>query len=119
MLTALPDTAYASDQDHDRYESEGRGGHTMNPTRTADQIRDADAVKDDVTEISLRPNDFDVAGHLDNSVYPELLETARWRWGRANGLDVRETTPIAVVLTLHPDYLRALADLAAIAERGR
>ncbi|MBC3843192.1 4'-phosphopantetheinyl transferase superfamily protein [Streptacidiphilus sp. 4-A2] len=56
-------------------------------------------------EVALRPNDFDWAGHLNNSVYPQLLETGRWEWGLANGVDVRNSHLIAVVVQLQLDYL--------------
>lgn len=56
-------------------------------------------------EVALRPNDFDWAGHLNNSVYPQLLETGRWEWGLANGVDVRNSHLVAVVVQLHLDYL--------------
>ncbi|QMU75744.1 4'-phosphopantetheinyl transferase superfamily protein [Streptacidiphilus sp. PB12-B1b] len=57
-------------------------------------------------EVALRPNDFDWAGHLNNSVYPQLLETGRWEWGLANGVDVRNSHLVAVVVQLHLDYLQ-------------
>jgi acyl-CoA thioester hydrolase len=59
-------------------------------------------------EVGLRANDFDWAGHLNNSVYPQLLETGRWEWGLAHGADAREGTQVAVVLQLRLDYLRAV-----------
>ncbi|MET9443626.1 acyl-CoA thioesterase [Streptomyces sp. NPDC006610] len=59
-------------------------------------------------EVALRPNDFDWAGHLNNSVYPQLLETGRWEWGLAHGVDAREDTVVAVVLQLQLDYLHAV-----------
>ena len=59
-------------------------------------------------EVALRPNDFDWAGHLNNSVYVQLLETGRWEWGRAWGGDLREDAPVAVVLQLRLDYLEAV-----------
>ncbi|MGW2225702.1 acyl-CoA thioesterase [Streptomyces formicae] len=59
-------------------------------------------------EVALRPNDFDWAGHLNNSVYVQLLETGRWEWGRAHGGDLSEGTPVAVVLQLQLDYLKAV-----------
>lgn len=57
-------------------------------------------------EVTLRANDFDWAGHLNNSVYVQLLESGRWEWGLACGVDLRESTLVAVVLQLHLDYLR-------------
>lgn len=59
-------------------------------------------------EVALRPNDFDWAGHLNNSVYVQLLESGRWEWGRAWGGDLREDAPVAVVLQLRLDYLEAV-----------
>lgn len=59
-------------------------------------------------EVPLRPNDFDWAGHLNNSVYAELLETGRWEWGLACGVDLRHSPLVAVVLQLRLDYLRAV-----------
>ncbi|WP_327233362.1 acyl-CoA thioesterase [Streptomyces sp. NBC_01317] len=59
-------------------------------------------------EVGLRANDFDWAGHLNNSVYPQLLETGRWEWGLAHGADARGGTQVAVVLQLHLDYLQAV-----------
>lgn len=60
-------------------------------------------------EVALRPNDFDWAGHLNNSVYVQLLETGRWEWGLACGVDLRESPLVAVVLQLHLDYLKPVA----------
>ncbi|MFT2019764.1 thioesterase family protein [Streptomyces sp. 796.1] len=57
-------------------------------------------------EVTLRANDFDWAGHLNNSVYVQLLESGRWEWGLACGVDLRDSTLVAVVLQLHLDYLR-------------
>lgn len=59
-------------------------------------------------EVALRPNDFDWAGHLNNSVFPQLLETGRWQWGLANKVDLRDSTLVAVVLQLQLDYLKAV-----------
>ncbi|MEU4986134.1 acyl-CoA thioesterase [Streptomyces sp. NPDC021969] len=59
-------------------------------------------------EVALRPNDFDWAGHLNNSVYPQLLETGRWEWGLAHGVDLRHSPLVAVVLRLQLDYLRTV-----------
>ncbi|XUM03163.1 acyl-CoA thioesterase [Streptomyces venezuelae ATCC 10712] len=59
-------------------------------------------------EVGLRPNDFDWAGHLNNSVFPQLLESGRWEWGLANGVDLRDSTLVAVVLQLRLDYLKAV-----------
>ncbi|GAB2445904.1 acyl-CoA thioesterase [Streptomyces incanus] len=59
-------------------------------------------------EVALRPNDFDWAGHLNNSVYVQLLETGRWEWGIACGGDPREGELVAVVLQLRLDYLTAV-----------
>ncbi|MDG9722595.1 acyl-CoA thioesterase [Streptomyces sp. DH41] len=59
-------------------------------------------------EVALRPNDFDWAGHLNNSVYAQLLETGRWEWGLAHGVDLRHSPLVAVVLRLQLDYLRAV-----------
>lgn len=59
-------------------------------------------------EVDLRPNDFDWAGHLNNSVYPQLLETGRWQWGLANGVDLRDSPLVAVVLQLCLDYLKTV-----------
>ncbi|RSN55664.1 hypothetical protein DMH12_15095 [Streptomyces sp. WAC 04229] len=65
-------------------------------------------VLEHVCEVALRPNDFDRAGHLNNSVYVQLLETGRWEWGLAHGADAREGTLVAVVLQLRLDFLRAV-----------
>ncbi|MET9530892.1 acyl-CoA thioesterase [Streptomyces sp. NPDC006649] len=59
-------------------------------------------------QVPLRPNDFDWAGHLNNSVYPQLLETGRWEWGLAHGADLRHSPLVAVVLRLQLDYLRTV-----------
>ncbi|MGW1492014.1 acyl-CoA thioesterase [Streptomyces sp. NPDC002402] len=59
-------------------------------------------------EVALRPNDFDWAGHLNNSVYVQLLESGRWEWGIACGGDLRDGSLVAVVLQLRLDYLKAV-----------
>lgn len=59
-------------------------------------------------EVALRANDFDWAGHLNNSVYVQLLETGRWEWGLAYGADAREGSVVAMVLQLRLDYLKAV-----------
>jgi len=59
-------------------------------------------------QVALRSNDFDWAGHINNSVYPELLETGRWEWGRANGAHLRAGPLVAVVLQLSLDYIKAV-----------
>ncbi|WP_255528155.1 thioesterase family protein [Streptacidiphilus sp. P02-A3a] len=76
-------------------------------TRGSDAVSAADLLDlvEHRCEVALRPNDFDWAGHLNNSVYPQLLETGRWEWGLANGVDVRNSQLIAVVVQLHLDYL--------------
>ena len=76
-------------------------------TRGSDAVSTADLLDllEHRCEVALRANDFDWAGHLNNSVYPQLLETGRWEWGRANGVDVQKSQLIAVVVQLHLDYL--------------
>lgn len=59
-------------------------------------------------EVALRPNDFDWAGHLNNSVYVQLLETGRWEWGLAHGVDAREDSVVAMVLQLQLDYVQSV-----------
>ncbi|HMG65670.1 MAG TPA: acyl-CoA thioesterase [Streptosporangiaceae bacterium] len=63
-------------------------------------------MKDQVCEVDLRPNDFDWAGMLNNAVYPQLLEIGRWQWALANGVDLRDSRLVAVVVRLRLDYLR-------------
>ncbi|MEV1047508.1 acyl-CoA thioesterase [Streptomyces sp. NPDC049916] len=59
-------------------------------------------------EVALRSNDFDWAGHLNNSVHVQILEAGRWQWGLAMGVDLRDSTLVAVVLQLQLDYLKAV-----------
>jgi len=59
-------------------------------------------------EVALRPNDFDWAGHLNNSVHVQILEAGRWEWGLALGVDLRDSPLVAVVLQLRLDYLKAV-----------
>ncbi|MEI7032146.1 acyl-CoA thioesterase [Streptomyces pratensis] len=59
-------------------------------------------------EVALRPNDFDWAGHLNNSVHVQILESGRWQWGLALGVDLRDSPLVAVVLQLQLDYLKAV-----------
>ncbi|WP_326661047.1 acyl-CoA thioesterase [Streptomyces sp. NBC_00385] len=59
-------------------------------------------------EVALRPNDFDWAGHLNNSVHVQLLESGRWQWGLALGADLRDSSLVAVVLQLQLDYLKTV-----------
>lgn len=59
-----------------------------------------------VCPVDLRPNDFDWAGNLNNSVHPQLLEVGRWKWGIANGIDLRGSPLVAVVVSLNIDYVR-------------
>jgi acyl-CoA thioesterase FadM len=65
-------------------------------------------VLEHICHVALRPNDFDWAGHLNNSVYVQLLETGRWEWGIAHGVDARQDSLVAVVLQLHLDYLQSV-----------
>ncbi|MFD4372335.1 acyl-CoA thioesterase [Streptomyces sp. NPDC058486] len=78
--------------------TEGRAGDDTAPP----------ALVEHRAEVGLRPNDFDWAGHLNNSVYPQLMETGRWEWGLANKVDLRDSTLVAVVLQLQLDYLKAV-----------
>ena len=59
-------------------------------------------------EVALRPNDFDWAGHLNIIVYVQLLETGRWEWGLAHGVDAREDSVVAMVLQLQLDYVQSV-----------
>ncbi|MGC5346460.1 acyl-CoA thioesterase [Streptomyces sp. AM 4-1-1] len=59
-------------------------------------------------EVALRPNDFDWAGHLNNSVHLQILESGRWEWGLALGGDLRDSSLVAVVLQLQLDYVKAV-----------
>jgi acyl-CoA thioesterase FadM len=61
---------------------------------------------EDVHEVPLRPNDFDVSGHLNNSAYFEVMEAGRWHWAHANGLDIEGRRLVAVVAELHVEFLR-------------
>jgi acyl-CoA thioesterase FadM len=61
-----------------------------------------------VCSVDLRPNDFDCAGHLNNSVHPQLMELGSWQWGIANGVDLRDGSLVAVVVSLHLDYLKPI-----------
>lgn len=58
--------------------------------------------------VELRPNDFDWAGHLNSGVHPQLLEVGRWKWGIANGIDLRGGQLVAVVVSLHLDYVKPI-----------
>jgi acyl-CoA thioesterase FadM len=62
----------------------------------------------DTCLVALRPNDFDWTGQLNNSIHPQLIEMGRWRWGHANGVDLRDSELVAVVVSLHLDYLRPI-----------
>jgi len=98
---AGPDRAARSEPD------QSQADQTCAETRGSDAVSAADLLDlvEHRCEVALRPNDFDWAGHLNNSVYPQLLETGRWEWGLANGVDVRNSQLIAVVVQLHLDYL--------------
>ena len=51
-----------------------------------------------------RPNDFDWALQLNNSVFVELFEAGRWDWAMANGLDLRHGALVGAVARLEIDY---------------
>lgn len=61
-------------------------------------------LKDHVSVLRPRPNDYDWALQLNNSVYVELFETGRWDWSLANGIDMRQSRLVAAVARLEIDY---------------
>ena len=60
------------------------------------------------TTVELRPNDFDVGAHLNNSVCLELLEVGRWRWCEANGIDFDGRDCVNVVSRAEIDFLHPI-----------
>ncbi|MFC9428936.1 MULTISPECIES: 4'-phosphopantetheinyl transferase superfamily protein [unclassified Streptomyces] len=81
---------------------------TLPPPAPAPTPADEWDVTEHRAEIELRPNDFDWAGHLNNSVHPQLLETGRWQWALANDVDLRDSELVAVVLQLSLDYVKSV-----------
>lgn len=67
---------------------------------------DAWSLCEDITFVSLRPNDFDWSLQLNNSVFLELLEIGRWNWSLANGIDLRNHHLVGVVIRLEIDYIK-------------
>lgn len=64
------------------------------------------AFRDHTSHVRPRPNDYDWALQLNNSVYVELFETGRWDWSMANGLDLRHGHLVGAVARLEIDYKR-------------
>jgi acyl-CoA thioesterase FadM len=63
-------------------------------------------LRDHVSRVPLRGYDFDWSQQLNSAVYVALLEVARWDWGVANGIDIRQHHVAAVVVRLELDYVR-------------
>lgn len=63
---------------------------------------------ENIHTVPLRPNDFDWSRQLNNSVYLQLLETGRWSWALDNGIDLRESNIVGVVVRIEIDYLRPI-----------
>lgn len=57
------------------------------------------------SRISLRPNDFDWSKFLNNSVYPQLFEFARWDWARINKVNLEQSNIAAVVVRMEIDFI--------------
>jgi acyl-CoA thioester hydrolase len=61
-------------------------------------------LRDHTSLVRPRPNDFDWALQLNNSVFVELFETGRWDWAMANGLELRRGSLVGAVARLEIDY---------------
>lgn len=59
---------------------------------------------DHVSALRPRPNDYDWALQLNNSVFVELFEAGRWDWSMANGIDMRHGRLVGAVARLEIDY---------------
>lgn len=59
---------------------------------------------DHVSALRPRPNDYDWALQLNNSVFVELFEAGRWDWTMANGIDLRHGRLVGAVARLEIDY---------------
>ncbi|MCU0686124.1 MAG: acyl-CoA thioesterase [Polyangiaceae bacterium] len=62
------------------------------------------ALHDHVSVVRPRPNDYDWALQLNNSVFVELFEAGRWDWSLANGIDLRSGPLVGAVARLEVDY---------------
>ncbi len=62
------------------------------------------ALHDHVSVVRPRPNDYDWALQLNNSVFVELFEAGRWDWSLANGIDLRYGPLVGAVARLEIDY---------------
>ena len=63
---------------------------------------------DDICVVQLRANDFDWSRHLNNAVYFQLLEQARWSWTNHNNIDLRHSELVGVVSNLEINYLKPI-----------
>ncbi|HXI22636.1 MAG TPA: acyl-CoA thioesterase [Pyrinomonadaceae bacterium] len=54
-------------------------------------------------ELTVRPNDLDSLGHVNNAVVLEYLETGRWEWLARNGLPSTGSI-VPVVARIEIDY---------------
>jgi acyl-CoA thioesterase FadM len=63
-------------------------------------------LRDHVSVVRPRPNDYDWAGQLNNSAFVELFEAGRWDWSLANGIDLRQGPLVGAVARLEVDYRR-------------
>ncbi|WP_233595365.1 MULTISPECIES: thioesterase family protein [Corallococcus] len=57
--------------------------------------------------LSVRPNDLDSLGHVNNATALEYLEAGRWAWLAHHGLS-RGGTVVAVVSRVEVDYRREI-----------
>lgn len=65
-------------------------------------------LSDHRSRIHLRPNDFDWSRFLNNAVYPELFEFARWDWAQSNGIELQQSNIAAVVVRMEIDYKKPI-----------
>ena len=63
---------------------------------------------ENVCTVALRPNDFDTYLILNNSVYLELFEMGRWRWGLMNGMDFKKLDLAVMVIRIEIDYIKPI-----------
>lgn len=55
--------------------------------------------------LTIRPNDFDSLGHVNNAVVLEYLEAGRWEWFARHGVQRwRSGTIVPVVARIEVDY---------------
>ncbi len=59
--------------------------------------------------LTIRPNDFDSLGHVNNAVVLEYLEAGRWQWFEQHGVQRWRSGPIVpVVARVEVDYRQEL-----------